>query len=187
MAEIDEEYAEIIAEVGPRRRDLIVAAAEQVAADVQADATLLGTAAITRQNRRQLRILGDMPAQTFRQSQFWRHQFAAAAQRLGEDARRWGAPIPRCSGEEMALHFILRRAAVDDTDLPAERACDWPDEQNPHGWGDLYEYLFQDHDVLLLFDMPSDAAESVIDTVNLHPDRWFSEFGLPFTVPERTT
>lgn len=184
VEELDEEFAEIIAMVGPRRREQIIAAARQVAEDVRADAELLGADRVDRRNEGQLRVLGLLPAQTFGQSRFWRHQFALAAERLCEDTQRWGAPVPRCSGEEMALHLILRRAAVADTGLAVEEAFEWPDESNPGGWGDLLDGLFQDHDVLMLYEIP---AEGVADGVNLAPQSWFSDFGAPFPVPDRLT
>jgi hypothetical protein len=87
----------------------------------------------------------------------------------------------------MVLHLILRRAAVADTGSPANRACAWPDSINPRGWGDVFEFLFQDHDVLMLYDMPAQVAESAAGAVNLDPARWFTEFGLPYSVPDRPT
>lgn len=184
MEELDEEFTEIIAMVGSRRREQIIVAAQQLSEDVRADAELLGADPVDRHNEGRLRVLGLLPALTFGQSRFWRHQFALAVERLGEDTQRWGAPVARCSGEEMALHLILRRAAVTDTGLPVEEAFEWPDESNPVGWGDLLEGLFQDHDVLMLYEIPADG---VADGVNLAPQSWFSDFGAPFPVPDRLT
>jgi len=58
---------------------------------------------------------------------------------------------------------------------------------NPRGWADLFELLFQDHDVLMLYDMPAQTTESAAGAVNLDPSRWFSfsEFTLPYPVPDR--
>ena len=53
-----------------------------------------------------------------------------------------------------------------------------------HGWGDLFEYLFQDHDVLMLYDVP-EYGMSDLGTVNIEPHQWFTEFSLPYPVPER--
>lgn len=52
-------------------------------------------------------------------------------------------------------------------------------------WDQLSELLFQDHDVLTLYDLPPEATESLAGGVNLHPVRWFSEFTLPFPMPDR--
>ena len=49
--DIDDEFAEVIDTVGPRRRQSILDAAIQVAADIRADAELLGTSAVSDSNR----------------------------------------------------------------------------------------------------------------------------------------
>jgi hypothetical protein len=56
--DLDEEFVEIIAAVGPRRRGQIAAAARAVAGDIRADADQLGTAAIHASVRTGLKILG---------------------------------------------------------------------------------------------------------------------------------
>lgn len=80
MDDLDEEFVEIIAAVGPRRRGQIVAAAHALAGDIRADADKLGTAAIHPPSRTRLKVLGLLPQQTFGQSRFWRYQLAAAAE-----------------------------------------------------------------------------------------------------------
>ena len=125
-----------------------------------------------------------LPQQTFGQSRFWRYQLAAAAEALAGDTDRWGAPVPRCTGEEMVLHLTLRRAAA-DAGCPPQQVFAWPeDPTRDHGWGDLFEYLFQDHDVLMLYDVP-EYGMSDLGTVNIEPHQWFTEFSLPYPVPER--
>lgn len=184
MDDLDEEFVEIIAAVGPRRRGQIVAAARALAGDIRADADQLGTAAIHPPNRTRLKVLGLLPQQTFGQSRFWRYQLAAAAEALAGDTDRWGAPVPRCTGEEMVLHLTLRRAAA-DAGCPPQQVFAWPeDPTRDHGWGDLFEYLFQDHDVLMLYDVP-EYGMSDLGTVNIEPHQWFTEFSLPYPVPER--
>ena len=37
----------------------------------------------------------------------------------------------------------------------------------------------------MLYDMPAQSAESAAGAVNLDPSRWFSEFSLPYPVPDR--
>jgi hypothetical protein len=184
MDDLDEEFFEIIAAVGPRRRGQIVTAARALADDIRADADHLGTAAIHGPNRTRLKVLGLLPQQTFGQSRFWRYQLAGAAEALAGDTDRWGAPVPRCTGEEMVLHLTLHRAAADAGCLPQEVFA-WPeDPTRDHGWGDLFEYLFQDHDVLMLYDVP-EYGLSHLGAVNIEPRQWFTEFSLPYPVPER--
>lgn len=171
---IGEEFAEIIGMVSPRHAALIAEAADDVAADIRSDADLLGSAAVTGRNRRKLQVLAALPPVTFDQSRLWRYQLAEAADRLADDTRRWGAPIPRCTAEEMVLHLILNRAKAKSSG-----------HTDSESWALLSEVLFQDHDVLVLYDLPPEAVEKYIDGINLHPRRWFTQFGLPFLVPDR--
>ena len=184
MAELDPEVVELVAMVGPHRGCLIVEAAAAIAADIRDDAERLGTDSVTAGDKRGLRVLDLLPPQTFTQSRLWRYQLAEAADALADDTRRWGLPLPRCTGEEMVLHLILRRAAAADGCSP-DQVESWPTEPDDPGWGDLFECLFQDHDVLMLYDMPAQSAEAAAGGVNLDPPRWFSEFGLPYPVPDR--
>jgi hypothetical protein len=184
MSRLDPELIAVIDTVGARRRKRIIAAGVELAGDIRADADALATAPVGG-GEGVLRVLDLLPAQTFTQSKLWRYQLAAAAEVLAEDTRRWGAPLPRSTGEEMALHLILRRAAAADG-CPPNRVEDWPGE--PHrpgdGWGDLFECLFQDHDVLMLYDLPK-ADMDDLRCVNIDPQRWFSPFELPFPTPPR--
>ncbi|MGN7158223.1 hypothetical protein ACTHRK_19305, partial [Dietzia cercidiphylli] len=82
---------------------------------------------------------------------------------------RWGAPVPRCTGEEMALHLILHRTTT----------------ATGQSWSDLAEDLFQDNDVLTLYDLPVDAVTGLIGGVQLTPSQWFTEFTTPFPLPPR--
>ncbi|WP_293003105.1 hypothetical protein [Mycobacterium sp.] len=183
MDDLDAEFLEIIATVGPRRCH-IVAAAEQLAIAIRAEADQLDTAPIDAANQREFAVLGSLPPQTFTQSRLWRYQLANAAEVLAGDTRRWGAPVPRCTGEEMMLHLILRRAAA-DAGCPPQQLFAWPDDPaRQHGWGDLFENLFQDNDVLMLYDAAK-HGRSDLGGVNMNPPQWFSEFSLPYPVPSR--
>lgn len=175
LEEGDDEFADIADMITPQQANLIAQAADDLAADIRRDADALGSDPLTDANRDQARVLSSLPPVTFDQSLLWRYQLAEAAERLGADTRRWGAPIPRCTGEEMVLHLILGRA----------KALARPRQVRRGSWDLLSEVLFQDHDVLTLFDVPPDAVESLAGGVHLHPRRWFSEFALPFPMPDR--
>lgn len=175
MLDGDDEFGEILAMISDRQASLIAVAADDIAAAIRADDATLGSAAVAEHTHGRLQVLQTLPPITFGQSRLWRCQLAAAAERLAADTRRWGAPIPRCTGEEMVLHLILRRA----------QAAARPRQVRPGSWDQLSEYLFQDHDVLMLYDLPPEATESLVGGVNLHPLRWFTEFTLPFTMPDR--
>lgn len=183
MDDLDEEFLEVISAVGPRPHQ-IVAAAKALAAEIRTEADHLGTAPVDVTNHHEVKVLGSLPPQTFGQSRLWRYQLATAAEVLASDTRRWGAPVPRCTGEEMMLHLVLRRAAV-QAGCPPEQIEHWPDDPGrDHGWGDLFEYLFEDHDVLMLYDSALDGT-SFLGGVNMEPRQWFTEFTLPYPVPPR--
>lgn len=175
LMENDDEYSEIVELISSRQATLIANAADEIAAAIRSDADTLGSDPVTPVNSSQLDVLATLPSVTFGQSRLWRYQLAAAADRLAADTRLWGAPIPRCTGEEMVLHLVLRRA----------QAAARPRQVRRGSWDELSEVLFQDHDVLTLYDLPPEATESLAGGVNLHPLRWFSEFTLPFPMPER--
>lgn len=184
VTELDPEFVDLINTIGPRRAQALAVAAFEVAEQIRADADLLGTAAVTGD---QLQILDALPPCTFTQSHLWRYQLAECATRLANDARQWGAPVPRCTGEEMVLHLILRRAAVTDTGLSADQAMAWPAEtDNPDTWVDLASDLCQDDDVLALYDLPAETITRWVGGVNLEPAQWFTEFTTPYPLPERT-
>lgn len=166
MTDLDAEFVDLIDTVGPRRARILATTAHQIATEIRTAADALDTAAVGRGQRH---ILAALPACTYTQSRFWRYQFADCACRLAEDAERWGAPVPRCTGEEMALHLILHRA-TDDTG---------------QSWSDLAQELFQDNDVLTLYDLPVDAVTGPIGAVQLTPTQWFTEFTTPFSLPAR--
>lgn len=154
-----------------------------VAADIRVDADELGTDPVHHQR---LRVLSQLPSITFEQSRFWRYQLAECADRLAQDTLRWGAPVPRCTGEEMVLHLIVGRAAAADTGLPATQAMAWSDNpDDADTWGDLAVDFFQDHDVLTLYDVPAEAVKELVGGVNLTPVEWFTEFTTPYPIPDR--
>lgn len=184
VTELDPEFVDLIEAIGPRRGQALSVAAHEVAEAIRADADLLGTAAVSGDR---LQVLAALPSCTFTQSRFWRYQLAECASRLASDSQQWGAPVPRCTGEEMVLHLILTRAAVTDTGLPAAQAMAWPkDPDNPDTWGDLATDLFQDDDVLALYDLPAEAVAKWVGGVNLEPADWFTEFTTEYPLPDRT-
>lgn len=146
LMEGDEEFSEIVDMISSRQAKLIAEAADAIADAIRADADALDSAPVAEHTSGKLEVLSTLPAITFEQSRLWRYQLAAAADRLAADTRRWGAPIPRCTGEEMVLHLILRRAQ--SMARPQVRRGSW--EQ-------LSQILFQDHDVLTLYDLPPEA------------------------------
>lgn len=126
------------------------------------------------------------PRITWRQDAVWRRQAARAYDDLAQDveAGRW--PRPTCPGEEMALHLILQNApaavqdgwtGLDDT-LPQ-----LPEHPDDYDWNIASEVLFQDHDILDLFDIEMDGIEDPGSEYNratgmgdYRPQSWFRTF-----------
>jgi len=131
-------------------------------------------------------LFGRYPRVTWRQDAVWRRQAARACDDLIEDieAGRW--PRPRCAGEEMALHLMLEDAptAVQDgwagLDETLPRLPGHPDD---YDWDMAGEVLFQDHDILDLFDVELDGVEDpdsehnrVMGIGDYRPQAWFGTF-----------
>lgn len=112
--------------------------------------------------------------------------FAALAERIGRGES--GSEMATCTGEELALHLVidlaeaqladgtLRPADAAAAGLPRHRAADRDFER-------MRTLLFEDSDVLLLFDPsldgiedPDNEAAQAERLVNLHPRDWFLPF-----------
>jgi hypothetical protein len=133
-------------------------------------------------------VFGSLPPLTLRRNGQWRRQMARTFDDLTADLKtpETAGVEPRCTGEEMALHLIIHRArsitanrpnAVRSlvTGLPAHRA--------DYDWDACSDVLFQDHDVLMLFDARLDGLEDpdsgisqALGMVNLDTDDWFEPF-----------
>jgi hypothetical protein len=100
------------------------------------------------------------------------------------EAGEW--PCPRCPAEEVALHLILRDvpAAVDDgwarLDKEDTRLPALPDDFN---WDLAQDVLFQDTDILALFNPDLDGIEDPGGELNLQmsigdyrPQAWYEAF-----------
>jgi hypothetical protein len=99
------------------------------------------------------------------------------------EAGKW--PLPRCPGEEMALHLSLRDvdAMVDDdwTGSIQEALARLPEHADDFDWN--YEVLFQDTDILGLFEDGLDGIEDPdvetnqgIGMGDYRPHAWFKVF-----------
>lgn len=106
--------------------------------------------------------------------------FTTIARRLAT-ADCW--PLPRCTGDELAVHLIIRYLKdllpTDELALPDDF------EEYPHVEeidDDLElvrEILVEDTDVLLLYNKALDGIEheqNQLRLVNLHPTKWFLTF-----------
>lgn len=127
-----------------------------------------------------------LPASTWGQPRHWRRRVLRALDDLNEDIALGHSPEPRCAAEELALHFALESASAmtcDEPDLVAELAQGLPDQQGDYDWPVCSDLLFQDHDVLFLYNPMMQGLEHPDDPLNRHmgigdlrPEGWFEEF-----------
>ncbi|MFI0940711.1 hypothetical protein [Streptomyces sp. NPDC021020] len=128
-----------------------------------------------------------LPASTWNQSWHWRRRVLRALDDLNEDITLGRSPHPRCAAEELALHFALASASAmtcDEPDLVAEFTQGLPEQQGDYDWDVCSDLLFQDHDVLFLYDPMLQGLEHPDNPLNrrmgigdLRPEGWFEEFG----------
>ncbi len=121
-------------------------------------------------------ILSDFPPVTWTRPAAWWREQARCFDDLALEAQAGIDPDPVCTGEEMALHLILGRAramATDESDRRMDLVGDIAAHDNDNDWEGPLDYLFQDHDVLTLFD---NDLEPFPGAVNLVPAEWFTPF-----------
>jgi hypothetical protein len=132
-------------------------------------------------------VFDRLPKITWRQPASWRREFARAANDLADDLEAGKWPRPTNSMEEMALHLAIEDApaclemAEDDSD---DEHHALPEHADDYDWPFCSEVLFQDHDILVLFDANlSDIADpgSLVNVVqgvgDLRPANWTEPFG----------
>ncbi|WP_405474417.1 tetratricopeptide repeat protein [Streptomyces canus] len=127
-----------------------------------------------------------LPSQTWNQTLVWRQQMIQTFDDLAKDIKEGHSPRPRSTGEEMALHLALEHAAAiteDSPDLAEEFTEGLPEQPDDYDWFTCKDLLFEDHDVLMLYEPwmegiedPGDSVNQHMDMANLHPDDWFKPF-----------
>lgn len=135
-------------------------------------------------------LFGSLPRVTFNQGKPWRRQMARAFDDLAADLTGGVEVVPRCTGEEMALHLGIARAQALTRNRPrlvAKTVAGLPDDRRDFDFEAASEELFQDGDVLMLFDQSLDGIEDsgneanqALGMVNLAPAHWFTAFDTDF-------
>jgi hypothetical protein len=131
-------------------------------------------------------LFGRYPRMTWAQDAVWRRQAARAYDDLTADLEAGEWPCPRCPAEEMALHLILRdvtSAVGDDWAGGEEEGARLPVHPDDFNWDLAQDVLFQDTDILALFNPDLDGIEDPADELNLQmrigdyrPTAWFKAF-----------
>lgn len=179
----DDELAELVECVTPRQRVWIAAAAHQLTAHAISDVERFGDNSVDAVGG--WLLFDRLPDITWTLDSHWRLRFAQCGSALADDVAAIGAPIPRCTGEELMLHLVLRCAETMTAD-PA-RTVGVAAADGDHDWNLLSEVLFQHHDVLMLYDGFTPEQVTEMSGVHIAPANWFDQFGTHLPVPDRPT
>ncbi|WP_157773027.1 hypothetical protein [Rhodococcoides fascians] len=172
-------FDDLVIELTPRQRCFVETAAWLLADDVYDAAEDI--AAHPETASRDISILSDFPPCTWTQPVSWWREQARCFDDLAEEAQNGADPEPRSTGEEMALHLILGRAralATDEPEIRAELVNGIDAHPSDDDWDGPLDFLFQDHDVLTLFDDDTELRSHELHpgAVNLAPQDWFTPF-----------
>lgn len=131
-------------------------------------------------------LFGALPPVTLGQDDNWRRQMARTFDDLASDLASGAEVEPRSTGEEMALHLGIARAQALTRNRPrlvTEAVAGLPEHRRDFDWAACSSDLFQDHDVLMLFDPALDGVEDrssevnqALGMVNLAAHDWFTPF-----------
>lgn len=145
-----------------------------------------GDKPVTAASRVPWMVFDRLPRLSWRCDTSWRRRIARAFDDLRTDLECGQWPIPRCNGEELALHLAIEDAPVllhDQDEFMADVVAGLPTDPGDCDWERCSEMLFQDHDILLLADASVDGIDDPTNPVNqmvglgdLRPDNWFTEF-----------
>ncbi|MGW1562873.1 hypothetical protein ACWCQ1_41185 [Streptomyces sp. NPDC002144] len=176
----DEEGEEVLT---ARTRAVLQLALQQLSEQAWQEVAALGDQPVERNAGG---LFGALPRLTWHQSSTWRRQMARTFDDLAADCTSGGAVEPRCTGEEMALHLGIARAQELTRNRPrlvADTVADLPVDRADFDWDACSDLLFQDHDVLMLFDesldgieQPDNEIHQSLGMVNLAPQEWFAAF-----------
>lgn len=193
----DLECEECDFQLTPRTADLLHTALSILADEAYEDADQLGDRALAAgQHGGDWEVFTRLPQLTWRCGRDWRRNMARAFDNLAEDLEHGRWPQPTCTAEEMALHLALEEAPghldeVDDNEDHRHRQL--PVHNDDYDWDACADVLFQDGDVVMLFNPAFDGIEDPDNDVNqaagigdLRPDAWFEPFhNVPARDPER--
>jgi hypothetical protein len=146
----------------PRTADMLYSALSVLADEAYDDADEHRSEPVTKESANDWAFFGRLPRITWRMDSDWRRQVARGCDDLSGDLTSGKWPNPRSTAEEMALHLAIEDApgyveiAEDSGDQGHGTLPEHPDD---YTWEDCSELLFEDHDVLMLFDKSLDGIE----------------------------
>ncbi|QQC87022.1 hypothetical protein [Streptomyces alfalfae] len=170
-------------ELTARTAAVLRVALEELSEQIWQDVAAVGDAPL---GRGQGRVLGSLPPITFRQDHQWRRQMARCFDDLAAELTKTHTVRPLCTGEEMALHLGIDRAKSLTRNRPrlvAETVAGLGEDHRDFDWDWCSTVLFEDHDVLMLFDASLDGIEDrgneinqALGLANLASADWFKPF-----------
>lgn len=192
----------------PRTAAVLHAALDILGDHARDDAGELGDTPVTAVNSGGWEIFTRLPRVTYCQGREWRMKFAQAFSDLSDRLAGGKGLSPACTAEEMALHLAIGFApavmemAGDEGGLEGlpectgqrcacpsahEYGCDSGHiVRRDFDWWSCSASLFEDHDVLILFDPkldgfedPDGKAASQMGFANLGVADWFTPFRAP--------
>ncbi|MFM9499871.1 hypothetical protein ACKI1Q_40605 [Streptomyces galilaeus] len=181
--EDEEDGAEDGGILTPRTKIVLRMALQDLSDQAWEEATALGDEPLPRGADG---LFGSLPPVTLRQDATWRSHMARTFDDLASDLSSEAEFEPLCTGEEMALHLGIARARHLTRNQPRrvrDSVENVPEHRRDFDWAACSELLFQDHDVLMLFDNSLDGIESsdtqvnqVLGMVSLAAQDWFDTF-----------
>ncbi|GES32380.1 hypothetical protein AB0G60_17805 [Streptomyces angustmyceticus] len=153
-------------ELTARTAAVLRVALEELSEHLWQDVAAVGDAPL---GRGEGRVLGLLPPITFHQDQQWRRQMARCFDDLAAELAETGTVRPGCTGEEMALHLGIDRAKALTRNRPrlvAETVEGLGADRRDFDWDWCSTVLFEDHDVLMLFDASLDGIEDSGNEIN---------------------
>jgi hypothetical protein len=187
-SEAEEDDCEICGDwqLTPRTADMLRTALANLADEAHDDADEHGDEPVPGKNANDWYFFDRLPQITWGMGAEWRRQVGHACEDLVRDLAAGEWPQPRCTAEEMVLHLAIDDAPgylemwQEDKD---ERHEALPAHRDDYDWDTCSELLFEDHDVLMLYDASLDGFEGPGGDLNqmngvgdLRPAAWFKFF-----------
>ncbi|GGZ44324.1 hypothetical protein [Streptomyces poonensis] len=168
----------------PRTADLLSTALSILADQAFDDAERLGDQYLPDAQSTGWEVFDRLPPLTYIADHRWRRRMARAFDDLADDLAKGWWPDPTCTAEEMALHLAIEDAPTYLRDRPADdQHHSLPQHEDDYTWDSCSALLFQDHDVLMLFNKsltgiedPDSPANQRLGMGDLRLDNWFEPF-----------
>jgi hypothetical protein len=170
----------------PRTADILHTALDVLSDEAYDDVDEHDNDPVTSKSKDDWTVFSRLPRITWQTDTGWRRQFARACEDLSLDLAAGHWPNPRSNAEEMALHLAIKDAPghLEMAEYSEDkRHASLPEHDDDYTWDTCSELLFQDHDVLMLFDQSFDGFEDPSTDINknfgvgdLRPQTWFEFF-----------